>query len=117
MRGHLAGILVELVERKAEIHAEPDEPLLRAVVQVALEPAALVDSRVDRPGARLLQLLDPRVLGRLAEQGAHENAVEQREGADDPRRGEGEQQAGERGERPAARPNADTCRSRARGPP
>ena len=29
--------------------AERDEPLLRAVVQVALEPLALLDRRVDRP--------------------------------------------------------------------
>ena len=63
--------------------AERDEPLLRAVVQVALEPAALLVAGLDDPRARRLDLgelqphLDaqPRDLDR--ERGRGEDAVEQ----------------------------------------
>ena len=89
----LSRIVVELLEREAEIHPEPHEPLLGAVVEVALDPAALVDRSIDRAGTRLLQLLDPSILRGGAEQGLHEHPVEQRERADDPRGREREQQA------------------------
>ena len=62
-----------------------DEPLLGAVVQVALDAAALGDRAVDRAAMRLLQLLDPRILRRGAEQSLHEHPVEQRERPDDRR--------------------------------
>jgi hypothetical protein len=42
------------------VHGQRDEPGLRAVVQVALDPAKLGGRGVDRGGARLDQLLDPR---------------------------------------------------------
>ena len=48
----------ELALGEAELQRERDEPLLGAVVQVALEPAALEHRDVDEPRARALELLD-----------------------------------------------------------
>jgi hypothetical protein len=48
--------LVELVLDVAELEAERDEALLRSVVEVALEAAALLVGRGDDPGPRLLDL-------------------------------------------------------------
>ena len=42
----------------ADLEAERDEPLLRAVVEVALEPAALLVARLDDAHARGLHLLE-----------------------------------------------------------
>ena len=55
--GHL-GLVVEARLRAAEVHAERDEPRLRAVVQVALDPAQLGGLDVDRAAARAGQLVD-----------------------------------------------------------
>ena len=46
--------------RDPELRAERDHPRLRAVVQVALEPAPLVVAGAHEPRARRAQLLDPR---------------------------------------------------------
>src|SRR4051812_40394494 len=51
---------VELALREPELERQRDEPLLRAVVEVALEPPALAHRHLDEPGPRGLQLLDPR---------------------------------------------------------
>ena len=55
-RGGIGG---ELLLGHAEAHAERDEPRLRAVVQVALDPPQLRLLLVDRTGARLLEHRDP----------------------------------------------------------
>ena len=55
-----ARIGVELAPRHAELQRERDEPLLSAVVQVALQPAPLAHRHLDEPGPRRLELLDPR---------------------------------------------------------
>ncbi len=54
------GILVEAGARERELHRERHEPLLRPVVQVALDPAALEQRDLQQPGARALELLDAR---------------------------------------------------------
>src|SRR5690242_688029 len=51
---------VDLALREAELERQRDEPLLGAVVEVALEPATLADRHLHEPRARGLQLLDPR---------------------------------------------------------
>ena len=62
----------ELALREAERERERDEPLLRAVVQVPLEPPPLGVGRLDEPHARAAELvLVPRAL-------AHVEAGEQR---------------------------------------
>ena len=53
------GIGGELLLGPAEVHAERDQPLLRAVVQVALDAAALGLGAVERGGAARVELLDP----------------------------------------------------------
>src|SRR3954466_15364298 len=53
------GIVRELAPRQAELERQRDEPLLGAVVQVALEAAALAHRDLDEPGAGGLQLFDP----------------------------------------------------------
>ncbi len=53
------GVLAQLALGQAHGQRERDEPLLGAVVQVALEPAALGGPGLDDPGARGAQLLDP----------------------------------------------------------
>ena len=52
-----AGVVRELRLRHSERERERDEPLLRAVVEVALEPAPLCVARLDDAGARRGQLL------------------------------------------------------------
>ena len=42
------GVVLELLAREAEVEPERDEPLLRAVVEVALDPPPLLDRGVDR---------------------------------------------------------------------
>src|SRR5262249_57014945 len=49
------GIGRELLLGEADAHAERDEPGLRSVVQVALDPAELGLLRTDGAGARLLE--------------------------------------------------------------
>ena len=44
---------------QAKLHAERDEPLLRAVVQVSLEPTALLIAGADDPRPRRAQLVHP----------------------------------------------------------
>ena len=51
------GALGQLPARQRERHRERDQPLLRAVVQVALEPSPLLVRRPDEPRPRLEQLL------------------------------------------------------------
>ena len=52
------GIAGEALLRKAEVHAERNEPRLRTVVEVALDAAQIALLDVDRPGARRLEHLD-----------------------------------------------------------
>ena len=47
----LLGILLQLLLGQAEVHAERDEPRLRAVVQVALDAPQLGLGRLDGSGA------------------------------------------------------------------
>src|SRR5436190_9385250 len=47
-------VVLQLLEREAEIEPEGDEPLLRAVVEVALDPPPLLDRGVHGGGARVL---------------------------------------------------------------
>ena len=59
-RRHLSdaiGLLGEPLEQP-ELDLERDELLLRSVVEVALDPAALMVLRLDQPAARRPQLLD-----------------------------------------------------------
>ena len=51
-------IVADAVAEQAELQGDADEPLLRAVVQVALEPPPLVVAGGDDPLARVLQLAD-----------------------------------------------------------
>ena len=51
------GVLVQAALREAERQGEGDEPLLGAVVQVALEPPALGRAGLHQPRARGVQLL------------------------------------------------------------
>ena len=53
-RGAALGIRLELLLGHAEAHPERDEPRLRAVVEVALDPAELGLLDVDRAGARVV---------------------------------------------------------------
>ena len=57
-RGGL-GVALEQVVGQAEVHAERDEPGLRAVVQVALDPAQLGRGVVDGLRAGRRQVGDP----------------------------------------------------------
>ena len=57
-RARASRVVVELLGARPSSIAERDEPLLRAVVQVALDPAPVGDGDVDRAGARLLEGLD-----------------------------------------------------------
>ena len=49
-------VAVQLLFEQAQLERERDQPLLRAVVQVALEPLALLLTSVDDPRARALEL-------------------------------------------------------------
>ena len=60
-----SGSLRSLAWARRMRQREGDEPLLGAVVQVALEPAALRRAGLDEPGARRPQLLDARAQLRL----------------------------------------------------
>ncbi len=82
----------------AELHGQRDQPLLRAVVQVTLDPPPLRLGRVDHPLAADLQLGDPggQVPAR-AEQPAGERAVREGQAAGQLRRGQHQQQAEDRG--------------------
>src|SRR5262249_54550160 len=65
-RLRLARLVVELRQREPERERERDEPLLRTVVQVPLQPPALGVSRLDEPRARRAQLLEvPLPLGQV----------------------------------------------------
>jgi hypothetical protein len=46
--------VVDMVWEELQAHPEPEEPLLGAVVQIALEPAPLVVGRADDACARRL---------------------------------------------------------------
>ena len=54
---------------QAEVHGQRDEALLRAVVEVALDAAALGLGGVDRRFAALRELLDPLLRGRPCHSG------------------------------------------------
>ena len=56
-----AGSSPDPVLQQPQLQRDRHEPLLRAVVQVALEPAALRVAGGDDPLARCLQLVEPRV--------------------------------------------------------
>ena len=61
----------EVLLRASEVHAQGDQALLRAVVEVTFDATALGLGAVERGGAARVQLLDPgleRVAGRRAEQ-------------------------------------------------
>ena len=51
----LVGVGGKSLAGHAEVHREGDEPLLRAVVEVALDPPALGLGRVDHPRAARLE--------------------------------------------------------------
>ena len=53
------GVGVELLLRAPEVHRQRDEPLLHPVVQVALDPAAVLGGEVDGGRARVGQRLHP----------------------------------------------------------
>ena len=53
------GVGVELLAREPQVERQRDQPLLGAVVEVALEAAALVVGGLDDPRPRRAQLLDP----------------------------------------------------------
>ena len=53
-------VAVELLLEQAQLERERDQPLLCAVVQVALQPLALALAGLDDPRARPAQLLEPR---------------------------------------------------------
>lgn len=55
----------ELRLQRPQVKRQRDQPLLRAVVQIALEPAPLGLSDFHDAGARTPQLLDPRTQLRL----------------------------------------------------
>ena len=57
---HVGRAVVEVALGEPQGHAERDEPLLRAVVQVALEPAALLVAGLDQPGPARLDLAQRR---------------------------------------------------------
>ena len=58
-------VVAELGAQQPQREREHDEPLLGAVVQVALEPAALGVAGFDGPGARRAELLELRARLRL----------------------------------------------------
>ena len=64
------GLVVEPRLGAAEVHAERDEPRLRAVVQVALDPPQLGGLHVDRAAPRAGQLVDALLELLLARPGA-----------------------------------------------
>src|SRR5262245_1864312 len=81
-------VALELLQRHAEAHPEGEQPLLRSVVEIALDLPAVGDSDVHRAGLRLAKRVDlplELVLPARAEQGARNRAVEACEPADDPR--------------------------------
>ena len=58
-------VLVQLRARDPDVERHRHEPLLGAVVQVALEPAALLEADAEHPLARAAQLVDLRAQLRL----------------------------------------------------
>jgi hypothetical protein len=85
------GIVVELLEGHAEIHPEREQPLLRTVVQVALDLAAIGHRDVDAARLRRAQRGDTA----RAQAPARDGAVDVREAADDPRHEREDDQAGD----------------------
>ena len=53
-------ILLEALARELQLDHQRDQPLLRAVVEVAAEPAALGVTGLHQPRARRAQRLQPR---------------------------------------------------------
>src|SRR5207237_7802711 len=53
-------MLRELVLQQLQLERERDQPCLRTVVEIALEPLAFLPPRIDHPRPRALQLLDAR---------------------------------------------------------
>ena len=108
-----SGSVVDPVRREAEVDREHDEPLLRAVVEVALDPAELARLDVEDGLAALLERLDPLLEGArpgVAQEAGDHRAVEGHEplGRE---RGHGEQdEARDSSEasrdRPTARPGS-----------
>ncbi len=98
---------VELRAGAAEVDRERRQPLLGAVVEIALDPPPLGDRGVDGLGALPRQLLDP--LGRAAaEERAHREGMRGREQAEQPR----QQREDERGRRASSRAPPAACRHR-----
>ena len=88
------GVVAELRLGPAEFHRQRDQPLLGAVVQVALDPLPLGLGRVHHPLAAHLQLGDPGgQVRRGREQPPGQGGVGGREAAGHPRR-PGQQQRG-----------------------
>jgi hypothetical protein len=67
--GRGVNVVGELRLRPAEFHRDGDEPLLRAVVQVPLDPPALGLGRVHHPLPADLKLGDPRLEPRVTRRG------------------------------------------------
>ena len=83
----------------AEVEREGGEALLRAVVEVALDAAALGVGGVDDARARLLEVGDPRrqlLAAGLAEHRPHDREVEREEPAGQPRREQQREEADRR---------------------
>ncbi len=56
--GGAVGVGLELAAHEAQVHRQRHQPLLGAVVEVALDPAPLLVARLDDPRPRRAQLLD-----------------------------------------------------------
>ena len=84
-------VLLELLQREPEVETERDQPLLRAVVEIALDPPPFLDRRVDRAGPGLFERPDPLVAARPPQQ-LQQAAVDEGQPVDDVRR---EQRQGE----------------------
>ena len=102
----LRGSLSSLSSAMPEAHRERDEPRLRAVVQVALDPLQLGRLRVDRAGARGREDVD--ALGQLlaarrAQQRHHHRQLQARQTAHDQPADGDQQQAGAGGARAPSR--------------
>ena len=87
----------------AQVHGQGDQPLLGAVVQVALDPAALGVGGVDHPGPAALELADPGGQLRAAAAGPDhppgEGSVQRGHALGHARRGQQQDQADRRRDR------------------
>ena len=61
-----ARVVAELLSSRLELERERDQPLLRAVVEVALQPLALLLPGLEHSRARAPQLVEARAAARRA---------------------------------------------------